>query len=69
MKYARIPMREKDGSIVHKLAKGRIHLGAFEIHPVQSYYPVSPTPREPRMVELISEQEYFLAILSGEEQV
>lgn len=66
MKYARVPMREKDGSIIHRAVKGRVVCGAFEILE-KAKYPLKDWPlREIRKVKLITEQEYFKALLNGE---
>ena len=66
MKYARVPMRVADGSLIRKVVKGRILCGAFEILE-ECQYPDKHWPlREIRMVELINEREYFKAILNGE---
>ena len=71
MKYARIQVWTKDGAAIidiggvrKKVVKGRVHSGAFEI--AHDDYPPRYDGREMRVVELISKQEYFKALLNGE---
>jgi len=66
VKYGRVPIRESNGNIVEKVFRGRIWQDTFEILDEAPYPLQNWQLRDIRKVELISEKEYFKALLNGE---